>query len=166
MPETSLAAGGLAEEQALQSVRHHASKLKIFFLASAVIAFNAVGNLALAWGMRHISEAVSFNPIAYIRAMLNPFVALGIALLILWVLTRMALLSWADLSFVLPLTGVGYILAAVFGRLFLNESISPGHWIGTVLIFAGTALVGSTDQKTDCAREVSQSGIFQSGVCE
>lgn len=80
--------------------------------------------------------------------MLNPYVALGIVLLILWLLTRMALLSWADLSFVLPLTGVGYVLAAVFGKLFLNESITSFHWLGTLLIFAGTAMVGSTDQQT------------------
>ena len=98
--------------------------------------------------MRHLSQRVSVNPLDYLRAMLNPYVAIGIVLLILWLLTRMALLSWADLSFVLPLTGVGYILAAVFGKLFLAETITYVHWMGTVLIFAGTALVGSTDQRT------------------
>jgi uncharacterized membrane protein len=116
---------------------------------------NATGNLALALGMRHISQPVSLHPVAYIRAMLNPFVAFGITLLILWVLTRMALLSWADLSFVLPLTAVGYILAAVLGRVFLHESITTGHWIGTILIFSGTAIVGSTDRQTHCAQEIS-----------
>ncbi len=114
----------------------------------AVIFLNALGNLSLAWGMRHISEAVSLNPAAYLRAMLNPFVALGIALLIVWLLTRMALLSWADLSFVLPLTGLGYVLAALFGWWFLNESVAPSHWTGTLLIFVGTAMVGTTKQQT------------------
>jgi uncharacterized membrane protein len=98
--------------------------------------------------MRHVADEMSLNPFAYMRAMLNPYVALGIVLLILWLLTRMALLSWADLSFVLPLTGVGYILAAVLGKVFLSESITPIHWMGIVLIFFGTAFVGSTDQRT------------------
>lgn len=124
------------------------SKLATFALVFAVVVFNAVGNLSLAWGMRHISEMVGINPVGYLRAMLNPFVALGIVLLILWLLTRMALLSWADLSFVLPLTGLGYILAAVLGHMFLNETIAFGHWVGTVLICCGTALVGMTDQQT------------------
>lgn len=146
MPETDLPPGNTQTSP----------KLKVFLLILAVITFNAAGNLALAWGMRHLSEAVGLNPVNYVRAMLNPFVALGIALLILWVLTRMALLSWADLSFVLPLTGLGYILAAVLGRLFLNESVTPGHWIGTLLIFAGTAMVGSTDQQTHSSRELSR----------
>ena len=125
-----------------------ASKIKIFVLAFAVILFNAVGNLSLAWGMKHVAE-VSLDPLGYLRAMLNPYVALGIVLLSLWLLTRMALLSWADLSFVLPLTGVGYVLAALLGTLFLNESITRIHWAGTLLIFAGTAMVGSTSQRTN-----------------
>lgn len=116
-----------------------------------MVLFNAIGNLALAWGMKHDTKAVSFNPLGYLRAMLHPFVALGIALLILWLLTRMALLSWADLSFVLPLTGVGYVLAAVLGRMFLNESVTPAHWVGILLIFAGTAMVGSTNHQTQGA---------------
>jgi uncharacterized membrane protein len=118
------------------------------FLVAAVILLNAAGNLSLAWGMRHISQALSWNPLGYIAAMLNPYVALGMALLIVWLLTRMALLSWADLSFVLPMTGLGYILAAVLGVLFLGETVSAARWTGILLIFAGTTLVGTTSQKT------------------
>ena len=115
----------------------------------AVVLFNAVGNLSLAWGMRHVTQSMGLNPLSYVKAMANPYVAAGILMLVLWMLTRMALLSWADLSFVLPLTGIGYILAAVFGKFFLGETIVASHWIGTVLIFAGTAMVGSTDQQTE-----------------
>lgn len=124
------------------------SKAETFCLVVAVIFLNAVGNLSLAWGMRHISEEVGLNPMSYVRAMINPYVACGIVLLILWLLTRMTLLSWADLSFVLPLTSLGYILAAVFGKLFLNETINRTHWAGTLLIFLGTAMIGATDLKT------------------
>jgi drug/metabolite transporter (DMT)-like permease len=123
-----------------------------------VVLFNAVGNLSLAWGMRHVPEAMAWNPLGYLRAMLNPYVALGIVLLICWLLARMTLLSWADLSFVLPLTGLGYILAAVFGKLFLGESVTPAHWSGTILIFLGTAMVGSTDQQTKAGHAVAGYG--------
>ncbi len=123
------------------------TRIHTFLLLLAVVLFNALGNLSLAWGMRHVSP-MALNPVDYIRAMANPYVAIGIVLLICWLLARMALLSWADLSFVLPLTGVGYILAAVFGNWFLGETVTPAHWIGTILIFAGTAMVGSTNQRT------------------
>jgi uncharacterized membrane protein len=103
--------------------------------------------------MKHVAVKVRFEPLAYLSAMLNPFVAVGITLLILWLLTRMALLSWADLSFVVPVTGIGYFLAAVLGKVFLNESISHAQWLGVLLIFAGTVMVGTTREKTGTVRE-------------
>ncbi len=126
---------------------------RTLFLIAVVVCFNAFGNLSLAWGMRHVPAAMGLNPLEYIRAMVNPYVAMGIILLILWLLTRMALLSWADLSFVIPLTSVGYVLAAVLGVWFLSETVTPVHWLGTLLIFAGTSMVGATNPKTTGARE-------------
>ena len=116
-----------------------------------VVCLNAFGNLSLAWGMRHTVTVVGLNPLDYIRVMSNPFVAFGMVLLSLWLLTRMALLSWADLSFVVPMTSIGYILSALLGVWFLAEVVSPIHWLGTLLIFAGTMLVGSTRPRTQDA---------------
>ena len=98
--------------------------------------------------MTHFSKALSLHPLLYLQAMLSPFVALGVLALILAQLTRMALLSLADLSVVRPATASGYIFSALLGRFFLNEKVTPGQWWGTVLIFAGIALVGSTPVKS------------------
>jgi uncharacterized membrane protein len=98
--------------------------------------------------MKHFSQVLSANPLLYLRAMLNPFVALGIAALVLGLLTRMALFSVADLSFVLPLTATGYIFSTLLGKFFLAEQVTLGGWLGTILIFLGTTLVVSTSQKT------------------
>ena len=124
------------------------AKSRVLLLVLAVVFLNALGNLALAWGMRRVPEVELLKPLTYLRPMGNPAVAFGIGLLILWLLTRMTLLSWADLSFVLPLTSLGYVLAAVLGKVFLHEIVTPAHWAGTGLIFAGTLLVGSTDGRT------------------
>ena len=112
-----------------------------------VILLNNLGNLSLTWGMRRIA-LVTGNPLDYIRAMLNPFVALGIALLIFWLLTRMALLSWADLSFVLPVTAVGYIVGVALAKVVLHENVGVQQWAGTVLVMAGAGLAGSSPAKT------------------
>jgi uncharacterized membrane protein len=132
-----------------------ASKLRTLGLVLMVMCLNSCGNVLLAWGMRHLPEAVSVNPLGYIRAMLNPFVASGIVLLIFWLLTRMALLSWADLSFVLPLTGLGYILTTVLGKYVLSETVTAERWMGTLLIFVGTAMVGTTQHHTGADCEAS-----------
>ena len=114
------------------------------FLA-LVIVCQPLGNLSLTIGMKHRPLD---SPLDYLAAIFTPYVAVGIAQLIVWLLSRMALLSWADLSYVLPLTAIGYIITAIVGRIVLNEQISASRWSGTVLIVAGTALVGMTDSRT------------------
>jgi uncharacterized membrane protein len=69
-------------------------------------------------------------------------VALGVSLLILWLFSHMVLLSWADLSYVLPVTSIGYVLVTLAGRLFLHESVSVMRWCGVILIVTGVMLVG------------------------
>jgi drug/metabolite transporter (DMT)-like permease len=115
-------------------------KTRVF--AIIVILSNALGNFALAWGMRHRPAALTLSPLDYVAAIFSPYVLLGITLLILWLLSRMALLSWADLSYVLPVTSCGYVASALIGRFFLGEQISAVRWGGTLLIVAGTVLVG------------------------
>ncbi len=112
------------------------------------IACRAVGNLALAWGMKHLPPSTPLHPVFYLRAMFDPIVAAGILALILAVLVRLALLSLADLSYVLPVTATGYVIAAFLGRTFLHETVSGQRWLGTTLIFVGAALVGSTAHST------------------
>jgi drug/metabolite transporter (DMT)-like permease len=124
-----------------------AAALKTYSVLLLFLALKAAGNSSMAWGMKHVPEKMSLDPALYLRAMLNPFVALGIAALILALLTRMALLSLADLSFVLPVTAVGYVIAVFLGKVFLHETVSHQRWLGTLLIFAGAALVGSTPRK-------------------
>ena len=108
--------------------------------AIIVILSNALGNFALDRGMR---GRVTGSPWEYIAAIFTPWVMLGISLLILWMLSRMALLSWADLSYVLPVTSLGYVASTLIGRFLLSEQVSPLRWAGTLLIVAGTVLVGA-----------------------
>jgi uncharacterized membrane protein len=116
--------------------------------AVIVILSNALGNLFLTWGMRHGVEELTASPLSFLRAIFNPWVSLGICLLILWLLSKMFLLSWADLTYVLPVTAFGYVLTAVLSRLFLGEHITAARWAGTLLIAAGIVVVGPGDPRS------------------
>ncbi|HTT61689.1 MAG TPA: hypothetical protein VMG35_07605 [Bryobacteraceae bacterium] len=124
----------------------HASRLRLKtrFFTFLVVLSSVCGNFSLSWGMRQFGRLVSLSPLAYVRAVANPWVALGITLLILWLFSHMALLSWADLSYVLPVTSIGYVLSALAGNLFLHEVISRWRWAGISLIVAGVFLVART----------------------
>ena len=112
---------------------------KSWSCAALVVFSNVFGNFFLKRGM----PAELATPAAYITVLFRPLVSLGVALLILWLASRMALLSWADLSYVLPMTSIGYVLVALAGRVLLNEQISTKRWLGIALIMAGVALVSS-----------------------
>ena len=123
----------------------HRLRIKTWICATVVVLSNVFGNFFLKRGM----PAELNGPLAYITVLFQPWVSLGVLLLILWTLSRMALLSWADLSYVLPVTAIGYVLVALVGRALLNEQISAKRWMGIVLIMAGVALVsGGTPQTT------------------
>jgi uncharacterized membrane protein len=122
--------------------------LKTKLLALFVVATNVLGNVSLSWGMKHQNAELGLSPWTYIRLIFSPWVLLGTMLLILWLLSRMTLLGWADLSYVLPVTAMGYVLTAMVGRYFLGEAISYQGWAGTVLIVAGIILVGMTQANT------------------
>lgn len=118
-------------------------RLKTLAFAAFVILSNAFGNLFISLGMHKVPEVAS--PAAILTAIFNPMVALGIVLLISWLLTRMAMLSWADLTYVLPVTAFGYVVSAALGGIFQNETITPMRWAGILLIVAGTTVVGLGD---------------------
>jgi uncharacterized membrane protein len=122
--------------------------LKTRVVALIVILSNVLGNFAMSWGLKRHGATLGDSAAGYLRVMIDPWVALGIALLIVWLLSRMALLSWADLSYVVPLTSIGYALNAAMGRVFLGEQISASRWAGTLLIMAGTTIVGSSSIRT------------------
>jgi uncharacterized membrane protein len=121
-------------------------RAKTAIVTAVVVLSNVLGNFWLTYGMHQAGEPVAV--LDYLKAFLNPAVAAGVALLLLWMLSHMALLSWADLSYVLPVTSIGYVLAALAGKLFLGETISITRWTGITLIMCGVILVSRTPPST------------------
>ena len=118
---------------------------KTWACAAVVVFSNVAGNYFLKSGM----PAQLDTALDYITVLFRPTVTLGVLLLILWLASRMALLSWADLSYVLPVTSIGYVLVAIAGRVLLHEQITWKRWSGIALIMAGVALVsGGTSPQT------------------
>jgi len=127
-------------------------RIKTWTFVPLVVLSNALGDFFLKRGMPPSLD----TPWQYIAALFQPWVTLGVVLLIVWQLSRMALLSWADLSYVVPVTAVGYVVVALLGRFFLDEHITTARWAGIVLIVAGVALVGGgTEPQTFERQEAS-----------
>lgn len=113
-----------------------------------VIAANVIGSYALTRGLRNVGVIESWSPVPYIRSFANPWVLAGVLFMIGWLVSRLALLSWADLSYVLPITAFSYVLTAIAGAVYLREKVTFLHWIGISLIATGVALVALTPPET------------------
>ena len=130
---------------------------KTHALTAAVVLGNVIGNTFLSHGMRQAGRVVIFSPphhdiaislAAYVRAFVNPWVLVGVGVLMLWMIADLALLSRADVSYVLPVTSISYVLIAILGRFVLVEHISWTRWLGIGVITLGVILVGETSPRT------------------
>ena len=109
---------------------------------------NVLGNFALSQGMRQFGSSVSLSVVSLFGVFSNLWIASGICLLAIWMISQLSLLSWADLSYVLPLTAASYVLTAVIGAVALGEYVSTAHWVGICMIFMGVMVVGRTAPRT------------------
>jgi uncharacterized membrane protein len=120
-------------------------------LVLLVVITNVFGNVFLSRGMHQVGRIVSASPFDYLRAFANPWTILGICVLIVWMLSDLALLSRADLSFVLPVTASAYVLVALLGHFLLHDHISWARWTGILLITGGVILAEETPARTTTA---------------
>ena len=101
-----------------------------------------LGHVILAKGMKVVGSEIGGSPIG--RTLSNPWVLLGVALQAAFFFIYMALLSREDVSKVLPLTTLNYIIVAFLAQFLLAEPVTPLRWTGIGFIVLGVFLVGRT----------------------
>ncbi len=122
--------------------------LKTIIVSAVVIGTNVFGNYVLKLGLSHGFVGDTWSPMTYIRAFGHPWVTIGTVFLTAWFVTRLALLSWADLSYVLPVTSFSCALSAGAGALFMGEHVTGVRWLGICLITLGVAFTAFTFPET------------------
>lgn len=112
-----------------------------YLVLAGVTVSAAIGDSLLSRGMQDVG-AISLHRLPeVILAITNPFVALGILCLLGFFAAYMTALSWADLTYVLPATSLGYVLLALIAKFYLHEQVTPLRWLGILLISSGVGFV-------------------------
>ncbi len=125
--------------------------MKTYLVLAISILSQAFGNVFLSKGMKQIGSVIGAGgadllvPLAH--AIGNPTIWLGAALLLIAFLLFSTVLSWADLSFVLPTVSIEVIINVAFADYFLSEPVSAVRWIGTLLISIGVILVIRSERR-------------------
>jgi len=112
-----------------------------YLVLAGVTICAAVGDSLLSRGMKDVGSISLQHLPTLILAILNPWVALGILFLLGFFASYMIALSWADLTYVLPATSLGYVLLALIARFLLHEDVTVTRWVGILLISAGVGFV-------------------------
>src|SRR5690242_9390694 len=122
-----------------------AANLKTLVAIVILVLSNSFGSLLLAIGMKNMPQFEIGSLLSYAGAMLlDPWLISGTLLMIVFMISQLSLFSWADLSYVVPITAVGYIVTAVLSLVFLHENVEAMRWAGIALISSGVVLVSNT----------------------
>lgn len=125
------------------------SKLTNRLFILTIVITNTIGNILLGVGMERMPDFQKVSVFSYTADLLTSwYVVVGTILLIVWMIAQLSMFTWADLTYVLPVTASAYILTALLSKYFLGERISIARWIGIVIISFGVVLVSETPEDT------------------
>lgn len=115
-----------------------------FFITLVVLASTS-GDICITHTMKRIGEVRRFSPRAILGVLGRAFRAgrmwLGIGLLAVSFFSLLTLLSWENVSFVIPATALSYAVGALGAKFLLGERVNAVRWAGVLLVCIGVALV-------------------------
>jgi len=120
---------------------YHRLSFRQFLVLAFVSVSVPMGDASLSRGMTSLPALSLAHPLSLIGAVFTPWIALGIALLIVYFASYLTALSWADLTYVMPATAMGNVFVALLAHFWLGEHISWMRWLGVALITLGVGFV-------------------------
>jgi drug/metabolite transporter (DMT)-like permease len=110
-----------------------------------IVVAGTAGELAVSRAMKGVGEVHDFRPKSILRFVLQsfrlPWMWVGIALMSLAFFSLLAILSFRQVSFVVPISALSYAAGAFGAKLFLGERISRNRWIGIAIVCLGVTIV-------------------------
>jgi len=126
-----------------------------YLVLAGVTFFGSVGDSLLAHGMKQVGSISLAHLSTAVLSVLNPWVAVGILFLLGFFASYLTALSWADLTYVLPATSLGYVIVTLIAKFGLHERGSPMRWLGSLHITAGVGFVTAWPELTPPKEDVS-----------
>lgn len=114
----------------------------LFFL---IIVAGTGGELCVSRAMRSLGEVRDFSPKSIanfvLRGLQVPWMWLGVGMMALAFFSLLAILSFRDVSFVVPVSALSYAAGAFGARAFLGERVSRNRWLGIAVVCVGVTIV-------------------------
>jgi drug/metabolite transporter (DMT)-like permease len=125
---------------------------KTILLILLMVIFGPLGNTLLGKGMKSVGTVTirTFPDLLHVlyQVFTSGVIWLGMGSLLMFLLSYMLVLSWADYSYVQPASSFAYGVVALWGHFLLHETVTPTRWIGVLIICVGVFVVGYTHPRT------------------
>lgn len=119
-----------------------------WLLIAVMVVSDSGSDILMARGMRQVIDPPDrgFARILAIfkAALRNPSLFGSVTLGAIHLGAFLVLLSFWDLSLVIPAAALDYVVGALGARFLLGETVTPLRWAGVCLISAGVALASAS----------------------
>jgi len=110
-----------------------------------IVVSGTAGELCVSRAMKSVGEVHDFRPRSILRFVLQSlrlrWMWLGIALMSLGFFSLLAILSFQEVSFVVPVSALSYAAGAFGAKAFLGERINRNRWVGIAVVCIGVTIV-------------------------
>jgi|SRR5580698_9854086 uncharacterized membrane protein len=109
------------------------------------LCFEAVGVVYLNQGLKRVGEVQKISIGEVLRVVksgaTNPQILIGVLFEAIFFGTLLYLMSQGTVSFIWPLTSLGFVLTTIAAKFYLHEDVSLLRWSGVLLIVLGAGLI-------------------------
>ena len=137
---------------------------KLLILLLAGLLCEAVGVVYLNKGLKQIGQVEKISTAEVLRIVkngaTNPNILLGVFFEAIFFGTLLVLMSKGTVSFIWPLTSLGFVLTTIAAKFILHEEVSALRWCGVLLIMLGAGVITYTEKVLEARTPVE--GVIHS----
>lgn len=123
---------------------------KLLLILIVGLLFEAVGVVYLNKGLKQVGEVQKISAGEIIRVIkrgaTNGNILLGVLFEAIFFGTLLVLMSQGTVSFIWPLTSLGFVLTTIAAKFILHEEVSLLRWGGVLLIMLGAGVITYTEK--------------------
>ncbi len=127
----------------IKSLIKRGEKMNVLVIVGFCVIFGILGQLFMKRGMNEVGEITIkqiFSP-KVLSVIFQKYVFIGISFYVIGNMLWLVALSIAELSYIYPLIGTGYLITAILAWVLFGESLTVVRILGILFISLGAYLV-------------------------
>jgi drug/metabolite transporter (DMT)-like permease len=118
---------------------------KLLIILIAGLMFEAIGVVSLNRGLKQVGDLPSISVAGVVHILkvgiTNKQILLGVLFEAIFFGCLVYLMTQGTVSFIWPLTALGFVLTTLAAKFILHEEVSLLRWLGVLLIMLGAGVI-------------------------